>query len=166
MGLATSPSTAKVLSEVPHSQYEPSLHGCGCVKTPSNVLFVLTPSMQNVAGRQGKGRKVSWFMRIGDERSSLSVSSALRGSGVRVLDKQKCPAGQRLAGIGRPSWSQTKPGGQGSGSSRAKPGQMVPNGHFLHVDCPYSCWKSPGTQGLGSVLATPGQYVRLGQGMS
>jgi hypothetical protein len=76
------------LSEVPHSQYEPSLHGCGCEKTPALVTLFSTPSMQYVAGRHGNGRNCVSASAMGDARSSDPMSSALSGSGVSVFCRQ------------------------------------------------------------------------------
>jgi len=77
-----------VLSLVPHSQYEPSLHGCGCEKTPAFVTLFSTPSMQYVAGKHGNGRNCVSEIATGDARNSASVSSAESGSGVSVFRKQ------------------------------------------------------------------------------
>tara|TARA_X000000368_G_C22547803_1_gene500719 strand:- start:127 stop:390 length:264 start_codon:yes stop_codon:yes gene_type:complete len=82
---------ATVESPVAHSQKLPSLHGWGCLKEPSKVKFVATPSVQKVVGGHGFGRKFSSFNSIpafADALRMAATSMIARGSREIVFSRQ------------------------------------------------------------------------------
>jgi hypothetical protein len=55
---------------------------------PSNTIEVVTPSVQNVVGGHGFGRKLSTFNAIGDAAIIAATSIIARGSRVTVFSRQ------------------------------------------------------------------------------